>query len=287
MCSAQMITNAREDGRQLLTTAWHCEGSDPTRPTEDWIAIFGWRTPGCVDPEEAPPQSNSVQGTLPLYRDILVSSCPGWPGSGEPGSPEDSWWECGGTDVMVVELLEPIPESYNVFLNGFNSENGVPHAFAGPTGISHPAGDVTKLALSRAPAGVNSWRQPGPADTHWSVVWEVGGNQGGSSGSAVFDDEGLQRGVLTGGSGSCTRQLGQRSAYGRFGFAWDRRGWEWASGSNSGPTLSELLDPEDSLECTPWRGADPDDPFNPIGPATDCKVQGAYLNDLRAARRPF
>ena len=67
----------------------------------------------------------------------------------------------------------------------------------------------------------------------------------------------------------------------------DRRGWEWASGSNSGPTLSELLDPEDSLECTPWRGADPDDPFNPIGPAIDCKVQGAYLNDLRAARRQF
>ena len=313
MCSAQMITNAAQDGRQLLTTAHHCESTDLARPTEDWIAVFDYRcvqpdlhdiaphsclsgagyftdlhfalcvrtpiptcllllrggdlhlalmdpcaatacsTPGCVDPEEEPSLANSVQGTRPLYRDILISRCPGWPGSGAPGSPADPWWECGGTDIMVVEMLETIPESYEVFMNGFNAENGVPHAFAGPTGISHPAGDVTKLALSRAPAGVNSWRQPGPADTHWSVVWEVGGNQGGSSGSAVFDAEGYQRGVLTGGSGSCTRQLGQRSSYGRFGFGWNRRGWEWASESNSGPELKSILDPEERLECTPWR----------------------------------
>jgi hypothetical protein len=115
---------------------------------------------------------------------------------------------------------------------------------------------------------------------------EIGGNQGGSSGSAVFDDEGFQRAVLTGGSGSCTRQLGQRSAYGRFGFSWDRQGWEWATESNSGPLLSSILDPEEKLECTPWRSALPVDPFNPVGPAIDCKVPGAYLNDLRLTQRP-
>jgi hypothetical protein len=105
-----------QDGRQLLSTAHHCEGNNPTRPTEDWIAIFDYRTPGCVDPEEEPSLANSVQGTLPLYRDILISACPDWSGSSSPGSPADPWWECGGTDVMVVEMLEVIPDSYNVGL---------------------------------------------------------------------------------------------------------------------------------------------------------------------------
>ena len=122
-------------------------------------------------------------------------------------------------------------------------------------------------------------------DNH--LQWEVGGNQGGSSGSAVFDALGYQRGVLTGGSGTCNRQLGQRSSYGRFGFSWDRQGWEWATESNSGLLLSEILDPAEQLECTPWRSepAVPGDPFNPIGPAVDCKVAGAYLADLRQKQK--
>lgn len=72
---------------------------------------------------------------------------------------------------MIVEMMEAIPDSYNgiyrsnphhnlistgisqnllvtsVFMNGFNAENGVPHAFAGPTGFSHPAGDVRTPAI--------------------------------------------------------------------------------------------------------------------------------------------
>jgi lysyl endopeptidase len=185
-CSAQMLNNAAADGRQLLTTAWHCENT-ARGATEDWIFVFDYKTPGCVDPEIEPSLANSVQGTLPLYRDLLISACPDWPGSGAPNDPNAAWFQCGGTDIMVVELLEQIPDSYNVYLNGFNAENGVPHAFAEPVGISHPACDVTKIALPRAPSGRTDWRQPGPIGTHWSVVWEMGGNQGTSHPQHTFD----------------------------------------------------------------------------------------------------
>ena len=54
-------------------------------------------------------------------------------------------------------------------------------------------------------SGAINWQGQGssPAGSHWRVLWDEGGTYGGSSGSPVFNNEGLLVGQLSGGSGNC------------------------------------------------------------------------------------
>jgi hypothetical protein len=114
------------------------------------------------------------------------------------------------------------------------------------TGIHHPRGDWKKISFASAAAGMNScyWVDA----THFNCVagsghfnlvnWTDGGTEGGSSGSALFLNNGQVIGTLTGGNGSCA---GSHSFYSSFRDAYSAGNYaQWLAKSLS-PVISPIL----------------------------------------------
>lgn len=215
LCSGALINNAAEDGRQLYLTADHCGG---TR-AEDWIFIFNYQTDTCVSDTE-PSDAQSVQGTKLISR-------------------------ASRSDFLLLELTETIPDSYGAVLQGFDARDAL--HFDTPYSISHPSGDVKKLAIYDGKASVDGYFTEGI--THWLIEeWDQGVTEGGSSGSPIFDKDGRIRGQLHGGYASCNYLF--TDFYGRLSQSWDHY-------PDSGEQLEDHLGPArvvDSAKLSDVRG---------------------------------
>ena len=53
-------------------------------------------------------------------------------------------WGFRYSDFSLHEILERIPEKYDVYLNGFDAT--ADNSFTKPFSISHPSGDIKKVA---------------------------------------------------------------------------------------------------------------------------------------------
>lgn len=112
LCSGSLINNARKDGDQLFLTAYHCLGGE-----SNWIFMFNYQSPSCDSTKDGPTDM-TVQGAKLLAKRQ-------------------------SSDFALLRILETIPESYNVHLNGWNSKDATSK---NPTAIHHPAGDVKKIS---------------------------------------------------------------------------------------------------------------------------------------------
>jgi lysyl endopeptidase len=106
-------------------------------------------------------------------------------------------------------------------------------------GIHHPAGDLQKISFGDIDSYWTCAEGHGDrfscsaasaaAATFYGVVWRSGVTEGGSSGSAIFDDAGQHVvGQLYGGSSSCTTPTA-RDYYGRFDVAYNAALKKWLS----------------------------------------------------------
>ena len=204
-CSGALINNTSQDLTQYFLTANHCLGAQG-----NWVLYFNYETPDCDGNGDATINQSVSGATLKAKN--------------------------AESDFALLEINNPIPESYNVCYSGWDATDD-PNTVASAYGIHHPAGDVKKISIEE-----NVPYQTvlgGFVHKVWFVNnWELGVTQGGSSGSPLFNQSGRIIGQLAGGQADCTGDVnnGMYDYYGRIGVSWN-------FGTTSATRLKDWLDP--------------------------------------------
>lgn len=204
VCSGTMINNTAEDLTPYLLTAYHCYvgGTEPN--LAKWQFYFHYESPDATDAE--PANAKTIVGC-----------------SRKCFTPVED-----GSDGMLIELSDQVPEEWGVYFNGWDRRDE-PVEGRGVC-IHHPAGDIKKISTFDRYASTQWTGQlgPGAPDAHWGLKFvqtESGWSQveGGSSGSPLFASSHLVVGTLTGGGGGCANPNGSND-YGKLWYHWDQYG---------------------------------------------------------------
>jgi len=203
-CSGSLVNNTAQDGVPFFLSAEHCGRNASPVDMMYWQFYFNYELPGC-SPFGYPPLNLLVGADL-------ISLGP----------------LSGGSDFQLLKLRQAPPASWRPFFNGWDRSNS---GSSSGTGIHHPRGDVKKIStyntMTNSASPLVSSQQMAP-NSAWRVVWiaTVSGHgvvEGGSSGSPLFNSDGLIIGTLTGGSSSCSN-LNNPDYYGKTWYHWDKNG---------------------------------------------------------------
>jgi PKD repeat protein len=219
-CSGTLINNTANDQTPYFLTADHCGGEVSTSDFGEWIFKFNYESSGCTATSQ--PAGNNVVGCTRISRGPLN----------------------GGSDFLLLELnttalnLKTIGAVYNGWRNTTTtSSSGV--------SIHHPSGDIKKISTYTSSLGTATYNggtgNVGATGAHWRVYWIATANghgvtEGGSSGSPIFDNNGLVVGTLSGGSSYCDA-TSSPDLYGKMSYHWT------SNGSTSASQLEPWLDP--------------------------------------------
>ena len=224
-CTGTLVNNVRQNCTPYFLTAMHCGLSGTSLTSESninqWIFYFNFQSSSCANPSTSPSTAQTITGAA-----VRAHSNDG---GGNTGS-----------DMLLLELNATPPANYNAYYAGWNVNNT---ATTGGFGIHHPAGDIKKISKFTGTTASTSWRG-NTANTHWSVSWVATANghgttEGGSSGSALFNNNGLIIGSLTGGGASCTNRTSP-DAYGKMSYHWT------GNGNSAAYRLKDWLDPDNT-----------------------------------------
>jgi PKD repeat protein len=237
-CSGDLVNTTNNSGIPYFLTADHCHG-EPAAGTAfataaemlQWLFYFKYESSTCTTP-----------GTEPTYSTLTGCSL-------KASSPIN-----GGSDFCLVLLGTTPPQSYNPYYNGWDRTNGT---FTGGVCMSHPMGDIKKIATFSGTLGTGQWSDgtnTGTANAHWTGTWVSTANgyaqsEGGSSGSSLFNSAQKVIGTCTGGSAaSCS--TGSSFLYGKFYYHWDQDGTAstvrlkpWLDPLGTNPTTVNGFDP--------------------------------------------
>jgi hypothetical protein len=235
-CSGSLINNELNNGEPLFLTAAHCGKNATAEDYGLWQFYFNFERPACDNIGN--PSYNVLFGSVLLAQAALLN----------------------GSDFKIIKLIQNPPPSYNVYFNGWNrldiaSDSGV--------GIHHPSGDTKKVStynetlISASP--IISGQQMAE-NSAWRIKWSQtengwGVTQGGSSGSPLFNEDGLIIGTLSGGSSGCST-TSFPDFYGKMSYHWDM------NGNFSFARLKHFLDPK-GTEIEQLNGYDPNFENNP------------------------
>lgn len=214
-CSGSLINNTNNDRTPYLLTAEHCGEGANSSDLNQWIFYFNYQSATCTG--NYGPTNNTMTGCQLKAKDPLTSY--------------------DGSDFELVKLNGTPPSGYNVYYNGWNRTND-----AADSGVClhHPAGDIKKVSTYDNMVSSTWWNG---TPSHWRVTWtetEHGLSimQGGSSGSAIFDQNGHIMGDLSGGYTSNACDNPSPAWYGKLWFSWDQ------CGDVAAERLMDWLDPE-------------------------------------------
>ena len=262
-CSGTLVNNSNEDWRPLIMTAYHCTfakspltGKVINATEEDfrqWVFNFHFERPECANNQWVGEQAYSISGAKRLA-----------------AVPMDH-----GSDALLVETLNPIPDYYGVYYNGWDRSGTLePKA----KGLHHPSGDVMKISTITEPLINGTWMTKdnvGAKDAHFAVRYAKTENghcvtEGGSSGSGLFNSKGLLIGTLSGGAAECDKGINALNMYGKLSEHWAR---STQDNSQQLQPLAQVLDPKGSGTAMTLHGA-----YKPgatlVAPVT--KLQGVY-----------
>ncbi|MCO6476844.1 MAG: hypothetical protein J5I94_09510 [Phaeodactylibacter sp.] len=210
-CSGTLINNTSEDGTPYILSAYHCQ--DSYTPIYDlWRFDFSYQSSDCANPATEP-VPNSVLGCVR-----------------RAGRQEN--------DFLLLEATSDLPASYDVFFSGWNRMPGSPQS---GVLLHHPSGDIKKIASYSEASIYNgelAWNPTvtTPANHHFRIEYDEGTFEPGSSGCALFDEEGRLRGQLHGGlNDDCGLASG---FFGRLTLSWE-------GGGSPETRLKDWLDPLD------------------------------------------
>lgn len=221
-CTGSLVVNSNYDNTPYLLTAEHCalyDGFATSTDFRDWVFFFNYESSGC----ESPSSGNGLnQESLTGAEWVARSDDAG----GETGS-----------DFLLLKLNNQIPNAYDAFFAGWNRSGLAP---INGRCYHHPQGDIKKVSAYYYSPSLGSFGD-NQKNTHWLVNWSStayghGTTEEGSSGSALLDENGLIRGVLTGGSSSCSNRSGL-DYFGTMAYSWT------SNGSAAQNQLKPWLDP--------------------------------------------
>jgi subtilase family serine protease len=204
LCSGALINNTSQDGTPYVLTARHCFTSEPST----WVFVFNYESPDCSNING--PLNQSIAGADPKAGD-------------------------GDSDFFLVELSSRPPQSYNAYYAGWSRSTVAPTS---GVSIHHPAGDIKKISTSNSSLTKGGWKFS-ILQSHWIVnSWNNGSNEGGSSGSPVFDQNKRIVGQLQGGTVTTCPGSAVMSYYGGIFYSWDKGSYQHPDGR-----LRDWLDP--------------------------------------------
>ena len=196
-CSGSVMNNTNEDCKPYVLTAYHCGDNSSTANFNSYVFYFNRQRSQC--------------GSGVLEGNNTITGCTRRGHSNDGGGNT-------GSDWLLVELNQGIPNTYNPYYAGWNNQNT-----GATSGVSthHPSGDVKKISTYTSTLSNSGW---GIANTHWRVVWSSTANghgvtEGGSSGSPIWNQNGHCVGQLTGGSSFCTSP-NSPDYYGKMSYNW-------------------------------------------------------------------
>lgn len=223
LCSSALLNNTRGDKLPYLLTANHClENSDPSY----WTIRFNWVSPNPIcgtGEDSADLQTNFTMSGAALRANNALS------------------------DFALVEMYNPVPESWDIAFAGWDNSDTDPLF---EVGIHHPNGDIMKIcrddsgAVKENANGTEVWLIGG-VSVGSGNGWEVGTTESGSSGSPLFDNNARLIGQLYGGQSYCDglENNNDYDIYGRFAVSWD-------AGNSPQSRLRDWLDPTDTGRTT-------------------------------------
>ncbi|MFW5659618.1 MAG: T9SS type A sorting domain-containing protein, partial [Bacteroidota bacterium] len=233
-CTGVLVNNTAEDGTPYLLSAEHCAYDYdnntllPQSDIDQWVFYFNYESANCENPasEQEIPNHSIVGATR-----LATSDDEG----GETGS-----------DMLLLELSERPQDHFEVYYAGWDrTDYGLlnPPPSSGFS-IHHPVGDIKKISTFSDQLISTSYGSNPLLDSHWQVTWSStpnghGVTEGGSSGSALFNNDQQVIGTLTGGSSTCD-DSGAPDEYGKFSYHWS------SNGSAANRQLAPWLDPNNS-----------------------------------------
>lgn len=232
-CTGTLINNTKGDCTPYILTATHCEetNSKINDTFSDWMFFFNFESPDCAGNGAAP------DGAYMTGADFVSRA----------NYNQNNQSIIG--DFLLVKLRSKVPASYGAFFAGWNRATSMP-ANATYINFHHPSGDMKKLAVANNISPNGTFNQFSIQGTHWAVNFTTGGNEGGSSGSALFDANGRIIGDLSGGSDNqgCvadTNGLGDQATLGIDAvYSKLSRNWEYPEGNGvANAQLKPWLDP--------------------------------------------
>ncbi|MCX6239585.1 MAG: trypsin-like peptidase domain-containing protein [Bacteroidia bacterium] len=234
LCTGTLINNSRQDKTPYLLTAGHCiENASDAQKT---IFCFNYESPACGNGE------SSMNG----YADQTLSGA-------ILKARSDS------LDFALIQLETSPPAEYRPYFAGWNRSVVVPSStFA----IHHPKGDVKKVSKDNNPPTIGSYNSDFTKNSFWIIgKWEIGTTETGSSGCALFNQNKLLIGSLTGGTATCTDPT--NDLFSMFNKQWDyyktsdKQLKIWLDPGNTGATELAGLNPFDnSNSCSLFTNAE-------------------------------
>lgn len=243
LCSASLINNTANDETRYVYTAAHCGQGSTT------VFRFNYQTPNCSG--GGAPTNQQVSGCVVLDSDT-------------------------DTDGRLLRITNNIPDSYNPYYAGWSRSNA---SLSLGVSMHHPGGSPKCISIDFNGGGMTTanFQGIGPVKV-WSMNFQVGGTQGGSSGGPLFDQNGRIRGTLTGGPSNCAI-----SYYGRFHNFWnDDDIGEWLDPGNTGVTTLDGYDP--FADLTPAGLASLGTTSGPAGGFTPVQLFGSGFDAVSSVQ---
>lgn len=208
LCTGTLMNNSSFDGTPYVLTAGHC--LDEKVNNHSFLCYFNYEVPNCNDFIEGDKSQTISGATIKARLDSL--------------------------DFVLAEMNQMPPETYQPYWAGWSRAS---YPKAPYHVIHHPQGDVKKFGRCVYDFYASSYL---PSyfyqDSHWRIpVWKTGTTEGGSSGCALFNEEGHVIGTLSGGAAICSNPI--NDYFSRFNKAWDYS-------SDSAKQLKYWLDPEET-----------------------------------------
>jgi hypothetical protein len=236
-CSGSLINNVREDETPYILTANHCVSgyNGQVFSTLKFDFFMETASTNCYIQTSSSPTTKTLTGAT-LIATTLID---------------------GSSDGTLLKINTPIPDDWEVYYNGWDARE---IAATSGAGIHHPNAYVKKISIFNNPLvstgnlNMGGWPPDitGP-NAHWEVIWSPTENghsvtYGGSSGSPIFNQDGLIVGTLTGGGSFCDTPY-DADYYGKFSYHWDKH-------SNTQQHFKNYLDPDNTGILT-LEGYDP------------------------------
>ena len=221
-CSGTLINNTMGDGTPYFLTANHCAEGTTIQYFNYFEIYFHYECPYCTCTSE--PGMITYTGVTKIANSPIQ----------------------GGSDFLLLKLKNTTwsrLKNDGLVLNGWSKS--VTPSSSGVC-IHHPAGDVKKISTynSTLTSGTfieGTTQETGATNAYWVVPWATTTHgrsvtEGGSSGSPLFNNNGLVVGTLTGGSSTCAAP-NAREYYGKMSYHWS------SAGNTDNKKLQPWLDP--------------------------------------------